>query len=293
MMSRSRTHPPTLVTLVTRALEDEIELTRGGHVLCAVSGGPDSMALLDVLATLRRRLRFSLSAHGVDHGLRPEAAAELEIARGWADQLGVPFSTTRVAVAAGSNLQARARQARYAALRKAQRRLGADAIATAHHADDRAETLVIRLLHGASAAGLAVLPPRDADLIRPMIRAQRTDVLSHIARHRIPFARDPSNEDPRFVRVRVRKEILPLLAELDPAIVPHLCALADELAGLRDGKGPAYPIPRATRLALARLAREPDGSGRTVLLPGGIQAAKIKKTAASAPRRQQPSMKKR
>jgi tRNA(Ile)-lysidine synthase len=277
-MKPGRTHPPTLVTLVKRALVDDIELAPRTHVLCATSGGPDSMALLDVLATLRRKLRFSLSAHGVDHGLRQEAGAELELAARWAEQQGVPFGTTRVAVAPGSNLQARARQARYAALRKAAKRAGATLIATAHHADDRAETLLIRLLHGASVDALAVLPPRDGDLVRPMIRASRSDVMSHLARHRIPFARDPSNEDPRFLRVRVRAELMPTLTELDPGIVSHLCALADEVAQPRgsvprDGE-PVYGISRATRLALARLAREPEGSRRTVLLPGGIQATK-------------------
>ena len=292
-MTSSRTHPPTLVTLVTRALKDDIELPPGSHLLCATSGGPDSMALLDALAALRRRLRFSLSAHGVDHGLRPEAAAELEIARGWAGELGVPFGTTTVSVAPGSNLQARARQARHAALRKAAKAAGATLIATAHHADDRAETLLIRLLHGASAGALAVLPPRDGDLVRPMLRARRADVLSHLARHRIPFARDPSNEDPRFLRVRVRAEVLPMLAELDTAIVSHLCALADELAQLDGGTHGSrtgdftgtellYAVPRATKLALARLAREPEGSRRTVLLPGGIQAKKASRPAARA-----------
>ena len=289
---RRGTHPPTLVTLVTRALKDEIELRPGSHVLCATSGGPDSMALLDALAALRQRLRFSLSAHGVDHGLRPDAAAELEIARGWAEELGVPFGTTRLSVAPGSNLQARARQARYAALREAARGAGATLIATAHHADDRAETLLIRLLHGASAEALAVLPARDGDLVRPMLRARRADVLSHLARHRIPFARDPSNEESRFFRVRVRTEVLPKLAELDTAIVPHLCALADELgraggdASRPAGEGregePMYPIPRATKLALARLALEPEGSRRTVWLPGGIQATKASRPAARA-----------
>jgi tRNA(Ile)-lysidine synthase len=199
-------------------------------VLAAVSGGPDSMAMLHVLALLRSRLAFGLFAHGVDHGLRPEAAAELDLAEGFARSLDVPFARTRVSVAPGGNLQARARVARWEALRAAAARVGAHRIATGHHADDRAETMLIRILRGTGARGLGVLPPRDGDRIRPLHRARRADVDAHVARHHVPHAIDPSNADPRFLRVRVRGELLPALERLSPRVVEHLCRLADELS---------------------------------------------------------------
>src|SRR5580700_9502733 len=154
-----RTHPPTLITLARAALREHPLVPRGSSVLVAVSGGPDSIALLHVLALLRRRLGFGLFAHGVDHGLRAEAAAELDLTEGFCRSLDVPFSRTRVAVPPGGNLQARARSVRWEALRAAASRAGADRVATGHHAGDRAETLLMRLLRGTGVNGLAVLPP--------------------------------------------------------------------------------------------------------------------------------------
>ncbi len=240
-----RSHPPTLITLVRATLRDPRLVPRGGTVLVAVSGGADSMALLHVLGLLRREGAFGLFAHGIDHGLRPEAAAELDLAEGFARSLDVPFRRTRVVVAPGGNLQARARKARWDAHEVAAARASADRIATGHHADDRAETMLIRILRGTGARGLAVLPPRDGDRIRPILRARRSDVLSHIARHRIPHCHDPSNRDPRFLRVRVREEVLPLLERLNPGAVDHMCALADELAValLEDRKRSPPPPP--------------------------------------------------
>src|SRR5262249_38511814 len=154
---------------------------------------------------LSRELKIRVVAHGVDHGLRSAAASELAEALRLAGDLGVPFGSTRVDVAQGSNLMARAREARFEALRAAlgaARRKGdwGGVIATGHHADDRAETMLQRLLRGTGPAGLVVLPARDGDLVRPLIRARRSDILSHVDRHEIPFAKDPTNLDARFLR---------------------------------------------------------------------------------------------
>jgi tRNA(Ile)-lysidine synthase len=282
-----RSHPPSLLRLAERLIRDERLLSRGEVALCACSGGPDSTALLHVLALLRRRIGHQVIAHGVDHGLRPAAAGELAVARDLAERLGVPFSATRVEVAPGSNLQARAREARFAALAAAARMHGAGVIATGHTADDRAETLLLRLLRGAGPRGLAVLPPRaplapvlggspqegaatpsgsvaPLALIRPLLLARRSDVLAHLSRHRLVFVEDPSNAEPRFTRVRVRRELLPLMEELSPGVVEHLCALADMLTadrvegggGPSDVRGVAEALPialgRAQRLAIER-----------------------------------------
>jgi tRNA(Ile)-lysidine synthase len=190
------------------------------------------MALLHVLAGLRRGLGFGLFAHGIDHGLRAGAKAELDAAAAFARDLDVPFGRTRVDVGAGGNLQARARTARWGALEAAARSAGALRIATGHHADDRAETVLMRLLHGTSARGLAVLPPREGDRIRPMLQARRRDVDAHVRRHNVPHQFDPSNRDPRFLRVRIRLEILPALERLNPRVVEHMYALADDAAAI-------------------------------------------------------------
>jgi tRNA(Ile)-lysidine synthase len=266
---------PSLITIARRALDGEAKLARGSTLLLAVSGGPDSMALLDVVARLAPKLGLGLFAHGVDHGLRADASQELDAAAAHAEKLDIPFGRTRVRVPRGGNLQARARAARWNALATAAGSCRASAIATAHQADDRAETVLIRLLRGAGPAGLAVLPPRAPladtalELVRPLLRARRTDVMAHLARHRIPFANDPSNADARFVRTRVRREVLPLLAEIDPAVVDHLTALADDLAGQQDGTGGTRGLPRPTQRALAELLRSGSREAE-VRLPGGL-----------------------
>jgi tRNA(Ile)-lysidine synthase len=264
----------------------------------AVSGGPDSMALLHTLALLRPQAGHELFAHGVDHGLRETAAAELDVAQAFAESLDVPFSRSRVTLGCGGNLQARARAARHDALQGAAAAMSATFLATGHHADDRAETVLLRMLRGSGPRGIAVLPAMSrttnaeldparpfATLIRPLLRARRRDVSSHIARHNLPFATDPSNDDPRYARARVRNELLPLLETLNPAIVTHLCSLSDQVLELvanspapsgapKEGpNSPAYTssLPRSTQLALAALAHFPKKNA-SVELPRGLVA---------------------
>jgi tRNA(Ile)-lysidine synthase len=300
-----RSHPPTLLTLARRLLREHRLIARGETVLVAVSGGPDSMALLHVLSRLRGELGCRLVAHGVDHGLRPGAGAELELAASFAEGLGVPFGRSAVALEPGGDLQARARKARRKALAQAATEAGASLIATGHHADDRAETVLLRLLRGSGPRGLACLPPRAGPLIRPLLLASRTDVAAHLERHRVPFSLDPSNDDRRFLRSRVRHELVPLLRELSPGVVGHLTGLADDLiaddrgqpalenagegpavlegpAALeREAEGPFPGLRRAHRRALRRaerLGREGVwlrlSGGREVFTPVPFRAPK-------------------
>jgi tRNA(Ile)-lysidine synthase len=230
-------------------------------VLVAISGGPDSVALLSALSLVAPRLGLELAAHGVDHGLRAEAPRELELARGVAEGLGVAFGVTRVLVPRGGDLQARARRARYEALRDAASAMGCALVATGHTRDDRAETVLIRLLRGAGPAGLGVLPATaespagGARLVRPLLLATRADVLTHLERHGLPHVSDPSNDDRRYLRARVRHEVLPLLESLSPNVRAHLAALADALA-LGDA-GPGRP---AHDPVLGSLTLELDGA---------------------------------
>lgn len=228
-------HRPALTTLVERVLTKELD-AMPGHVLVACSGGADSIAMLHVLARLRDRrrapLHLTLSVASVDHGLRAEAADEVALVARTAQALAVPFVALRAAVAPGANLQARAREARYALLEAERARVGADVIATAHTATDRAETVLLRLLRGTGLRGLGVLPPLRGTLLRPLVRASRADVLLHVQRHGLTFASDPSNLDTRFVRVRVRTELLPMMEALSPRLVETLVLLADEACAL-------------------------------------------------------------
>jgi tRNA(Ile)-lysidine synthase len=267
---------PALLTLAKQALTGDASVPRGEVLVAAVSGGPDSMALLHVLARIAPPLGVVLHAHGVDHGLRAEAAHELDVAESFAKKLAIPFERTVLRVARGGNLQARARAARFEALAAAARAVGARTIATAHHADDRAETVLLRLMRGAGPRGLAVLPARaplaghdDLELVRPLLRARRAAVTAHVERHAIPFSTDPSNTDPRFLRVRVRRELMPLLEELSPGIVDHLVALADQLGATSAEASGAFPLSRSVQSALAHLVRSRSTTAR-VWLPGAL-----------------------
>lgn len=265
-------HPSSLLTLVKNTLREECEVEAGAALAVAVSGGPDSMALLHCLALLRDKWPLRLLAIAVDHGLRPESAGEVLQVGAFCEQQGVDFAALRLDLTPGSNLHARAREARYAALwAQAESNLGpACYLATAHHREDRAETVLLRVLRGTSLEGLAVLPPRRDRLLRPLIRARRRDVELHLARHAVPHVTDPSNADPRFLRTRVRHELLPLLAQLGPGVVDHLTDLADEASHLPEPSGLSREHRRQIRAALRDPRRAVD-----LRLAGGLRLVRV------------------
>jgi len=183
----------------------------------AVSGGPDSLALLLLTASLGRG-RFAVAT--VDHGLRPESAAEARLVADVCARLAVPHTTLSVTVE-GGNLQARAREARYDALARWAREQRLGAIATAHHADDQAETLLMRLNRGSGVAGLAGVrresyPFGDGmALVRPLLGWRKAELEALVSEAGLAPVRDSSNDNPAFDRVRVR-ELLALGDFLDP-----------------------------------------------------------------------------
>jgi tRNA(Ile)-lysidine synthase len=184
----------------------------GTSLVCAVSGGADSLALL-VLATAAG---CEVTAVHVDHGLRPGSAAEADVVAAAASGLGAGFRAERVHVEPGPNLEERARQARWAAV-------GPDA-ATGHTADDQAETLVLNLLRGAGLAGMAAMRPGWR---HPILALRRAETEAVCAARGLGFVRDPSNDDPSYRRNRVRHEVLPLLAAVaDRDVVPLLARSA-------------------------------------------------------------------
>lgn len=204
----------------------------GGQLGLAVSGGPDSLAML-LLTEAAIPGRFEAAT--VDHGLRPESAAECAMVAQVCADRGIPCDTLRVQVAAG-NVQAEARGARYSALAAWTSDRGLSAIATAHHADDQAETLMMRLNRGSGVAGLAgvrertQIPPFGVPLIRPLLTFRRAELTEIVETSGLTAVHDPSNIDERFDRARVRK-VLAKSDWLDPlalaASAAHL-ALADE-----------------------------------------------------------------
>ena len=206
-------------------------LLRGGDiVLAAVSGGPDSVALLDVLCALRVTLGLSLACAHVHHGLRPEADGDAEFVERLADRLDVPFHLERAMVRRAppwEGLQAEARRARYAALAVRASALNATRIATGHTADDQAETVLMRLLEGAGPRGLAGIAPARGAFIRPLLETPRDDILAHLRSRGLGWVEDATNRDRRFLRNRVRHEVVPFLGDVFGArAVESLCRSA-------------------------------------------------------------------
>lgn len=243
----------------------------------AVSGGPDSLALL-VLA--HAALPGRVAAATVDHNLRPEAAAEAAMVAEACAGLGVPHATLAVTLAPG-NLQAEARAARYAALAAWLEAENLSALATAHHADDQAETLLARLNRGSGAAGLAgiraraVIPGTRHALIRPLLDWRRAELAGIVEAAGLTPAQDPSNTDPRFDRARLRAHLVRADWLDIPALAQSATHLADADAALtwaaqrewaeavtREPLGLTYrpQAPRAIALrVLTRIVTELDG----------------------------------
>jgi tRNA(Ile)-lysidine synthase len=193
-------------------------------LLLAVSGGPDSTALLVLAARWAKQLKRApkLIALTVDHGLRPEAAREAAAIKKIASRLGVPHRTLRWrGKKPRSGLQEAARNARYELLGQAARRDGIAHIATAHTLDDQAETMLFRMARGSGLLGLtgmahvAPLPVRTEQeifLIRPLLHLSKARLLATLKAAKIGYSEDPSNQDPRFTRVRWRA-LMPALAQ--------------------------------------------------------------------------------
>jgi tRNA(Ile)-lysidine synthase len=206
-------------------------LFQGGEsVLVAVSGGADSVALLDVLREIAPRLHLSLACVHVDHGLRPEAPADAEFVQRLCAEQSIPFHLERVTVRQGppwDGLEAEARRARYAAFESRAGRVGATRIATGHTADDQAETVLMRLLQGAGPRGLAGIAPARGRLVRPLLDIRRAEIVAHLRSRGVGWVEDETNVDRRFLRNRLRHDVLPALVEsLGPQVVPALCRAA-------------------------------------------------------------------
>jgi len=185
-------------------------------LLLAVSGGPDSVALMLLCARWSLRASRDIAVATVDHRLRKEARAEAEEVGRWARALGYEHHLlTWEGEKPASRLQERARRARYALLAECARSIGASAIVLAHHSEDQAETILFRLIRGSGVAGLAgmarVARCEDVALLRPLLDYRKEDLEAICARAGQSFFRDPSNEDENFARVRLRK-LAPVLA---------------------------------------------------------------------------------
>jgi len=206
----------------------------GQHVLVAVSGGPDSVALLSLLHRLARPWRLTLTAVHCNYGLRgAESDGDESFVRDFCRERQLSLVIHRPILVKRrhrSSLQAGARDARYDFMKRLAHEVGADQIAVGHTANDQAETVLMWLLRGAGMAGLAGMPyAREDGIIRPLLAATREEVLAYLNREGLTYRRDSSNEKPLYHRNRIRKELLPVITGLAPAAVRVLQRQADLL----------------------------------------------------------------
>lgn len=217
----------------------------GSHVLCAVSGGADSICLLHALYHLREQIPFTLSAAHFDHQLRGEESRRdvrfveqfVSLCCGpqrMADGSLLPpvqlyLGQGDVAAQAklqGMGLEEMAREMRYSFLRTAAQQAGADRIATAHTANDNAETILFHLARGSGLRGLGGIAPRRDDLIRPLLTTTRQEVEDYLFHYALPHMEDSSNQDDSYTRNRIRHQVIPVLEDISPGFLSRMTQAA-------------------------------------------------------------------
>ncbi len=237
---------------------------RGARLLVGVSGGLDSVALVRLLAALGEA---EVEIAHVDHGLRPDSGEDARFVRALAGELGAPFHELHLAPGdfrPGESLQAEARRLRREFFEATLAARNLKAVALAHHADDQAETVLLKLLRGAGPRGAAAMRLFDPPYFRPLLHVPRSALAEAAALSGWRWREDPSNRSDRYLRNRVRRELLPALVAVDPAAVAALGRFAE-----LQGEDERF-LSRAARIELERLAvPEPEG----VRLPAAEAAA--------------------
>jgi hypoxanthine phosphoribosyltransferase len=281
----------------------ETGLGPGGTVVAGFSGGPDSLALLWALATLERQGRGPhVVALHVDHQLRPDSAREAERALALGQELGVPVEIEQVDVTAwpeysSEGTEAAARAARYAALGRLARRLDTSLIAVAHTRDDQVETVLLRLLRGASLEGLAGMRPvtrrrvrlnpagsevAELTILRPLLGLGREAVATCLAALGLTPIDDPSNRELQYRRNRLRHQVMPLLEEISPGateVIARVAELLQDDAAYLEAEAARHVAALVrqdggvTRVDRAGLASLPVAIQRRVLLAGVLRAS--------------------
>lgn len=276
--------------MLSDRIRSELERHRmvlpGERVLVAVSGGPDSVALLSILATLRPALAIDLHAVHVHHGLRPEADLDARFVEDLGRRLDLPTIVEKVNVrdlqrSGRLSVEVAARRARYDALRRVARAVSAQRVALGHTADDQAETVLMRLVQGAGPTGLGGIPPVRGPFIRPLLGCWRYEIVAYLRGEGLPWVEDTSNRTLAPIRNRVRWADLPSLEQrFGPSLRRALVRLGD---AAREGAEALRFVARQqfTHLRLAA----PEGSvalpldGLRALLPG-LQVAVLQEALA-------------
>ena len=214
---------------------------RGDTVLLACSGGPDSLALAHILLQLREAEELKVVIAHFEHGIRGETSLQdAAFVRSFALRYGLPFelgsaNVPQMARTEGISIETAARECRYRFLREAAQKYGGALIATAHHADDQAETVLMRLLRGTGVTGLAAMRPRLGNIIRPLLGIRRSEIEAYCEENQLNPRLDETNLQEVYLRNRLRLKLLPQLQrEYNPSVVEALSQLAEVAAETED-----------------------------------------------------------
>jgi tRNA(Ile)-lysidine synthase len=203
-----------------------------GSGLVAVSGGPDSVALLDLMIQTQDLHGLKLVVAHADHGIHPDSRRVADQVRALATSYGLPFETEQLSLGASAG-ETLARTRRYAWLEEVRLRLGAAIIFTAHHADDQVETVLMRVLSGSGPAGLAGMAPVRGKVVRPLLPFSHVELVRHIEERNLQAWLDPANVDPRHLRSWIRARLLPQLRERLPEVDASLQGVSRQAASDR------------------------------------------------------------
>ena len=250
-----------------------------GRALVAVSGGPDSVALLDLLVQTREVHGLDLVVGHLDHGIHPDSALVAHQVESLAQRHGIPVEIGRLSLGPGAR-ETEARAARYAWLEEVRARIGAEIILTAHHADDQVETILMRVLGGSGPAGLAGMAPASGTLVRPLLSVGRRELIRHLQERGLEAWLDPANTDPRHLRSWIRTELLPALRLRTPAVDANLQRLSRQAAHDRAAWDALLDV-----LPGLDLAEESDGISVATPPLGGYDSALVQAVILAAARR--------
>ena len=239
---------------------------KGGVLLCAVSGGRDSVCLLHYLASIAAERGFTVAAGHLNHRMRPEAQRDEDFVRELCRTMNVPFYTEaapvyETAARWGLGVEETGRKLRYDFLFRTAEQIGAARIATAHHAQDQAETVLLNLLRGTGPEGLGGIPPVRGRIVRPLLQTSRTEIEDYLEAHHLSHVEDSTNEDTHYARNRLRRELWPALETINPALERAIGRTAEILRrenGYLDTLAAEYLPPSGTAVETAVLLAAPE-----------------------------------
>ncbi len=224
-----------VVDRIAKTIDENRLLKRGDSVLVALSGGPDSVALLHLLNRLKSKYRIKLATAHLDHGIRPEATEERVSCRNLCRKLRIKFHSKKMNIPKLAEkekltLEEAGRTARYEYFQYLCGLFGYDKIATGHHSDDSAETILFNIVRGSGLRGLSGIAPRRGNIIRPLIEIGKNEILKWLEDQEITYVLDSSNLSMKYARNRIRRKILPELEKLNPSARQNILRLAKNAA---------------------------------------------------------------